>query len=57
MWKMKVEVIPVVVGALGTMTNSIQLWLNKIEVEMRVERMQKTALLETARILRKVLDD
>ena len=54
---MKVEVIPVVVGALGTMTNSIQLWLNKIEVEMRVERMQKTALLETARILRKVLDD
>ena len=53
----KVEVIPVVVGAFGTITNRIQLWLNKIEVEMRVELMQKTASLETVRILRKVLDD
>ena len=52
----KVEVIPVVVGALGTITNRTQLWLKKIGVEVRVELMQKTALLGTARILRKVLD-
>ena len=52
----KVEVIPVVVGALGTITNRTQLWLKKIGVEVREELMQKTALLGTARILSKVLD-
>ena len=58
LWKMKkVEVIPMVVGALGTITNRTQLLLNKIGVDVRVELMQKTALLGTARILRKVLDD
>ena len=57
MWKMeKVKVIPVVVGALGPITNRTQLWLKKIGVEVRVELMHKTALLGTARILRKVLD-
>ena len=40
LWKMKkVEVIPVVVGALGTITNKTQLWLNKIGVEVKVELM------------------
>ena len=52
----KVEVIPVVVGALGTITNRTQLWLKKIGVEVREELMQKSALLGTARILSKVLD-
>ena len=46
----------VVVVALGTITNRTQLWLKKIGVEVRVELMQKTALLGTARILKKVLD-
>ena len=32
------------------------MWLNKIGVEVKVELMQKTALLGTSRILRKVLD-
>ena len=53
LWKMKkVKVIPVVVVALGTITNWTHLCLKKTEVEL----MQKTALLGTARILRKVLD-
>ena len=58
LWKMnKVEVIHVAVGALGTITNRTQLRLKKMGVEVRVKLMQKTALLGTARILRKVLDD
>ena len=44
------------VVALGTVTNKTQLWLKKIGVEVRMEILQKTALLGTARILRKVLD-
>ena len=52
----KVDVIPVVVGALGIITNRTQLWLKKMGVEVRMELMQKTALLEIDRILRKVLD-
>ena len=52
----KVEVIPVVVGALGTIKNRTQLRLKKIGVEVRVELIQKSALLGTTIILRKVLD-
>ena len=51
----KVEVIPIVVGALGVVTKKIQKWLSKIGVEIRTELLQKTALFGTARILRRVL--
>ena len=55
-WEMnKVEVIPIVVGALGVVTKKIQKWLKKIGVEIRTELLQKTTLLGTARILRRVL--
>ena len=55
-WEMnKVEVIPIVVGALGVVTKKIQKWFSKIGVEIRTELLQKTALLGTARILRRVL--
>ena len=57
LWKMKkVKVIPVVVGELGTITSKTQLWQKKIGIEVRVELIQKTALLGTARILRELLD-
>ena len=57
MWNMKkVTVIPMVIGALGTVSKRIQSWIKKIGVEVRTEQLQKTALLGTARILRKVLD-
>ena len=55
-WEMnKVEVIPIVVGNLGVVTKKIQKWLSKIGVEIRTELLRKTALLGTARILRRVL--
>ena len=42
LWKMKGEANPVVVGVLGTITNSTQLSRKKIGVEVRVELIQKT---------------
>ena len=53
MWAMrKIEVILIVVGALGAVSRKLSNWIEKLDVHMRVERLQKTALLGTARILR-----
>ena len=57
MWRMKdVEVIPVVIGALGRVTKRFEKWIQKLDLEITVEMLQKPCLLGTARIIRKVLD-
>ena len=56
-WKMrKVEVIPVVIGALGTVTKHFEKWIEKLDLDLTIEALQKPYLLEPARIIRKVLD-
>ena len=56
-WKMKkVEVIPVVVGALETVTKGFKGWIEKMGLQLTAEELQKPCLLGTARIIRKVLD-
>ena len=56
-WSMrKVEVIPVVVGALGMITKNLDKWIEKIGIKINAEHIQKTAIFWTARILRKVLE-
>ena len=50
------EVVPVVVGALGVVSKRLDAWLEKLGVTIRMGLLQKTALLGTARILRKLLD-
>ena len=56
MWTMKkVEVIPIVVGALGAVSKKLDKWIEKLGIHIRIELLQKTALLGTARILRKSL--
>ena len=55
MWRMK-EIIPVVIGALGTVTKQFEKWIQKLDLEITVEMLQKPCLLGTARIIRKVLD-
>ena len=50
----KVEVTPVVVGALVTITKNFEKWIEKIGIKIKAEHLQKTAILGTARILRKV---
>ena len=55
MWNMKVTIIPIVIGAFGTVTKELLKGLEDLEDGGRVETIQTTALLRTARILRRVL--
>ena len=55
MWNMKVTIVPIVIGALGTITKGLLKGLEDLEVGGRVEAIQTTALLGTARIPRRVL--
>ena len=53
-WKMrKVEVIPVVMGVLGTVTKHFEKWIEKLDLDLTVEALQKPCLLGTGRIIRK----
>ena len=56
LWNMKVTIVPIVIGALGTITKGLLKGLEDLEVGGRVETIQMTALLRTARILRRVLE-
>ena len=51
----KVIVVPFVIGALGAVSVNFKEYMKRIGVNMRLEVIQKTALLGTANILRKVL--
>ena len=56
LWNMKVTVIPIGFGALGTVTKCLVRGLEDLEITERVETIQTTALLWSARILRRVLE-
>ena len=56
LWSMKVTIIPIVIGAFDTVTKGLLKGLGDLEVDGRVETIQTTALLRTARILRRVLE-
>ena len=57
LWKLRnVEIVPVVIGALGNVSVEFDRWMGKLEITCNVGVMQKSALLGTARILRKVLE-
>ena len=53
---MNVTIVPIVIGALGTVIKRLLKGLKDLEVDERVETIQTTALLRTARILRRVLE-
>ena len=56
-WQLrKVSVIPIVVGALGAVTTNFQGHLDSVSCKLKVTNIQKTALLGSAHILRKVLE-
>ena len=56
LWNMKVTIVPIVIGELGTKTKGLLKGLEDLEVGGRVETIQMTSLLRTARILRRVLE-
>ena len=56
LWNIQVTIIPIVIGVFGTVTKGLLKGLWDLEVSGRVDTIQTTALLKTARILRRVLE-
>ena len=56
LWKVKTRVVPIVIGALRTIPKGLVGQLESIGVNLDVAQIQKTVLLGTARILRRVID-
>ena len=55
MWKVKIKVIPVIIGATGTVWKSFRKYVSNIPGKHEVKELQKTAILGTAHILPKIL--
>ena len=56
-WSMKkVTIVPIVIGALGTVTERIDSWIEQIGIDCPVALLQKGCLLGSARIIRKVMN-
>ena len=55
MWNVKAKVIPVIISAAGTISKSFRKYVSNIPGNHEVKELQKTAILGTAHILRKVL--
>ena len=55
MWNVKTKVIPGIIGATGTISKSVTKYVSNIPGNHEVKELQKTAILGTAYILRKVL--
>ena len=56
LWNMKVTIVPIMIGALGTIAKGLLKGLEDLEVGGWVETIQTTALLRTTRILKRVLE-
>ena len=52
----KMQPIPIVIGALGSVIKRFKGYVEQLKCEVQIEALQRTCLLGTARILRKVLD-
>jgi hypothetical protein len=55
MWNVKTKVIPVIIGATGTISKLFRKYVSNIPGNHEVKELQKTAILGTAHILREVL--
>jgi len=54
-WNVKTKMIPVIIGATGTILKIIRKYVSNIPEKHEVKELQKIAILGTAHILRKVL--
>ena len=51
LWNISVEIVPIVVGALGAISSNLQKYLQKLNItDIRTSQIQKTVLLKTANI-------
>jgi hypothetical protein len=55
MWNVKTKVIPVIIGASGSVSKSFRKYVSNIPGKHEVKELQNEAILGTAHILRKVL--
>jgi hypothetical protein len=55
MWNVKTKAIPVIIGANETISKSFRKYVSNIPGNHEVKELQKTAILDTAHILCKVL--
>ena len=55
MWNRETTVVPIVIGALGSIPKKLKNHLERIGIKPSITTLQKTALLGSANILRKVL--
>jgi hypothetical protein len=55
MWNVKTTVIPVIISATGTVSKAFRKYVSDIPGHHEVKELQKTAILGTAHVLRKVL--
>jgi hypothetical protein len=54
-WNMKCFVIPVIIGATGIVSKSLQKYLETIPGQHSIDSLQQTVILGTSHIIRKVL--
>ena len=54
MWNVKTKVIPVIIGATGTISKSFRKYMSNIPGKHEVTELQKTVILDTAHMLREV---
>ena len=55
MWNLKCTIIPVITGATGIVTRSLRKNLEAVPGRHSIDSLQKTAILGTSHIIRKVL--
>jgi hypothetical protein len=55
MWNLKRAIIPVIIGATGTVTRSLMKNLEAVPGKHSIDSLQKTAILGTSQIIQKVL--
>ena len=55
MWNLKCTIIPLIIGATGIVTRSLKKNLEAVPGKHSIDSLQKTAILETSHIIRKVL--
>ena len=55
-WNKRVKAIPIVIGGLGTTPKLLRMRLEDIGIETKIVELQKSVILFSARILRKVLE-
>ena len=55
-WNIKATVTPVVIGALGALPKKLKKSSQDLGIETKIVELQKSTIIHTARILRKVLE-